>query len=247
MKSRLVAVLLVVVLAIGAGIVFGVAIGGDSSKNLPLPPNIVVVSGQGTVSTAPDKATVSLGVNTTGATAEEALQANATQMDSVLKALAAAGIEDKDIQTQNMNVNKHVENRGTKQETTNYVANQQLSVVVHDVTAVGGVIDSAVKAGVNDVGGIEFGLTDAATSKNAAFKEAVVVARTKAETLAAAAGASVGSVVRIDENSYDMQPNFQSYDMAAAKLAFTGATAVSPGQVQTDVSVRVTYQLVPGD
>jgi len=244
MKSRLVAVLLVVVLAAGAGFVFGVAIGGDSSKNLPLPPNIVVVSGQGTVSTAPDKATVSLGVNTTGATAEEALQANAAQMDAVLKALAAAGIEDKDIQTQNMNVNKHVENRGTKQETTNYVANQQLSVVIHDVTKVGSVIDSAVKAGANDVGGIEFGLTDAATSKNAAFKEAVAVARAKAETLAAAAGASVGSVVRIDENSYDVQTNFASYDkMVAAPMA--AGTAVSPGQVQTDVSVRVTYELVP--
>jgi hypothetical protein len=246
MKSRLVAVLLVVVLAAGAGFVFGVAIGGDSSKNLPLPPNIVVVSGQGTVSTAPDKATVSLGVNTTGATAEEALQANATQMDAVLKALADAGIEEKDIQTQNMNVNKHVENRGTKQETTNYVANQQLSVVIHDVTKVGSVIDSAVKAGANDVGGIEFGLTDAATSKNAAFKEAVAVARTKAETLAAAAGASVGSVVRIDENSYDVQTNFARYDMMAAPLAATDSTTVSPGQVQTDVSVRVTYQLVPG-
>jgi hypothetical protein len=203
-----------------------------------------VVSGQGTVSTAPDKATVSLGVNTTGATAEEALQANAAQMDAVLKALAAAGIEDKDIQTQNMNVNKHVENRGTKQETTNYVANQQLSVVIHDVTKVGSVIDSAVKAGANDVGGIEFGLTDAATSKNAAFKEAVAVARAKAETLAAAAGASVGSVVRIDENSYDVQTNFASYDkMVAAPMA--AGTAVSPGQVQTDVSVRVTYELVP--
>ena len=246
MKSRLVAVLLVVVLAAGAGFVFGVAIGGDSSKNLPLPPNIVVVSGQGTVSTAPDKATVSLGVNTTGATAEEALQANATLMDAVLKALADAGIEDKDIQTQNMNVNKHVENRGTKQETTSYVANQQLSVIVHDVTKVGSVIDSAVKAGVNDVGGIEFGLTDAATSKNAAFKEAVAVARTKAETLAAAAGASVGSVVRIDENSYDIQSNFASYDMKLAATPMMAGTAVSPGQVQTDVSVRVTYQLVPG-
>jgi len=245
MKSRLVAVLLVVVLAAGAGFVFGVAIGGDSSKNLPLPPNIVVVSGQGTVSTAPDKATVSLGVNTTGATAEEALQANATQMDAVLKALADAGIEEKDIQTQNMNVNKHVENRGTTQETTNYVANQQLSVVIHDVTKVGSVIDSAVKAGANDVGGIEFGLTDAATSKNAAFKEAVAVARAKAGTLAAAAGASVGSVVRIDENSYDVQTNFARYDMMAAPLAATDSTMVSPGQVQTDVSVRVTYELVP--
>jgi len=246
MKSRLVAVLLVVVLAAGVGIVFGVAVGGDSSKNLPLPPNIVAVSGQGTVSTAPDKATVSLGVNTTGATAEEALQANATQMDAVLKALAAAGMEDKDIQTQNMNVSKHIENRGTKQEATNYVANQQLSVIIHDVTKVGSVIDSAVKAGVNDVGGIEFGLTDAATSKNAAFKEAVTVARTKAETLAAAAGASVGSVVRIDENSYDIQPQFANYDMRMATGPAAAGTAVSPGQVQTDVSVRVTYELVPG-
>jgi hypothetical protein len=34
--------------------------------------------------------------------------------------------------------------------------------------------------------------------------------------------------------------------MKLAATPMMAGTAVSPGQVQTDVSVRVTYQLVPG-
>lgn len=247
MKTKLVAVLLVVVMATAVGVVIGVvAGGGDEPKNQPLPPNIIVVAGSGSVSTTPDKATVSLGANTEADNAEDALKENAVRIDAVLKALKDAGVEDKDIQTQNMRVDKHYEDRGTPRETITYKATQELSVVIHDVTKVGAIIDSAVQAGANDVGGIEFGLSDTATAKNAALKAAVANAKAKAGALASAAGATVGPVVRIDENSYDVQNSYARYDQATLAMAMPSAdTSISPGEVQTEVQVQVTFELSP--
>ena len=248
MQVKLVAVLLVVVMAAGVGVVIGVAAGGgDGPENLPMPPNIIVVAGSGSVSTAPDKATVSLGANTQAGTADEALKENAVRIDAVLKALKSAGVEDNDIQTQNMSVNKHYQDRGTAHETISYVATQELSVVIHDVTKVGDIIDSAVQAGANDVGGIEFGLSEAATAKDAALKDAVENAQVKAEALASGASAAIGPVVRIDENNYDVQNSYARYDQALMAMPSAAGTTISPGEVQTEVQVRVTFELKPAE
>src|SRR5262245_51017899 len=69
----------------------------------PEPPSITVV-GTGTASARPDAAEVTAGVVTQAATAAQALAQNSAAMDKVLKAVAALGIADRDVQTANFNV-----------------------------------------------------------------------------------------------------------------------------------------------
>ena len=57
------------------------------------------VSGTGTVSIAPDVATLRMGVETTAETADEARHQAAIAMDAIMGALQARGIEDSDVQT----------------------------------------------------------------------------------------------------------------------------------------------------
>jgi uncharacterized protein YggE len=63
------------------------------------------LSASGESKVTPDLATITLGVQTDGATAAGALSANAAQMNKVVAALKKAGIAERDIQTSNLSVN----------------------------------------------------------------------------------------------------------------------------------------------
>ena len=68
-------------------------------------PATITVTGEGMTELAPDLATLTIGVTTTGETAAEALAANSAALDAVLQRLKAAGVEDRDLQTANLSVN----------------------------------------------------------------------------------------------------------------------------------------------
>src|SRR5215218_289402 len=63
------------------------------------------VSATGDVTRVPDVAVITAGVVTRSTTAKAALQQAATRMERVMAALKAAGVEDRDIQTSNINLN----------------------------------------------------------------------------------------------------------------------------------------------
>jgi uncharacterized protein YggE len=58
-----------------------------------------LVAGEATVGVAPDAAVIRIGVTSRGATAREASDANAKSMTSVLAAIKAAGVAERDVQT----------------------------------------------------------------------------------------------------------------------------------------------------
>jgi hypothetical protein len=57
---------------------------------------VLSLSAEGSVTAAPDQATVSLGVVTEGQTAEAAMRANATRMTGLVQALRRAGVAERD-------------------------------------------------------------------------------------------------------------------------------------------------------
>src|SRR6187549_1587896 len=85
---------------------------------------LVKVSATGEVRRAPDVAQVGVGVVTTAADAKAAMAANATQMDRVVKAVRAAGVADKDIQTTGVSLQPQYVYRENQSPTiTGYQAN----------------------------------------------------------------------------------------------------------------------------
>src|ERR1700761_5359886 len=63
------------------------------------------VQADGEVKVAPDQASITFGVQTSGKTAALAMQANRDRMATTVAALKAAGIAPKDIQTSALNLN----------------------------------------------------------------------------------------------------------------------------------------------
>ena len=103
------------------------------------------------MTTEPDTATTTFGVVTQGATAQEAMSRNSQEMAKVIDALKRAGIASKDLQTQYVSLDPRYDNQG--REVVGYTASNSVAAIVRDLAQVGDVIDAAVAAGANNVGG----------------------------------------------------------------------------------------------
>jgi uncharacterized protein YggE len=228
MKRLLLAAAALLVLAALAGVA-GRPEGAGAAD--PSADHVVTVTGVGAVRSTPDRAQLSFGVERHAATAQAALAANGEAMQKLLAALRAAGVSE--LQTQNVSVWPHWadENR-----VDGYVATNTVTGVI-GVGQAGAAIDAAVTAGANQINGPSFTSDDARKLYEQALGAAVKDARARAETLARAAGASVGSVVSIVESSAPPEPY-----MAKAAAA-DSATPVVPGEQETTANVTVTFAL----
>jgi uncharacterized protein YggE len=204
-------------------------------------PREIVVTGEGRIEVAPDMATVSAGVESSGDTAAEALEANAAAMRGVLEALGAAGVAPIDMQTSHIALEPVYRPRSDGEWTPDvvaYRARNTLTIRVREIGAVGRVIDDMMEAGLNRIEGIAFGLDDRQGSLDEARSEAVRDARAKAELYAEAAGVGLGQVVGIRET----QPFDRPFPMAMrAEAAMDGA--VAEGSVAITAMVEIVYNI----
>jgi uncharacterized protein YggE len=221
------------------------AMGGDQASSTVKPSRTITVSSTATVTAKPDEALMNFGVRSEDADGAAAMAQNAKDMQAVLDALKAAGIADKDIQTLNVGLDQHVENRGQPSETRLFVATNSLQVTIRDLGSIGRVIDAAVGAGADSVNDIRFQLSDPNTIRTDALSQAVKGARTKADALAQAAGAKVLGVVTIDEQAFRPPVYHAAY---AGALAFGEAVraptpVVAPDSLQVSVTVTVVWEI----
>ena len=77
-----------------------------------VPPPAISVSGEATVSVAPDQAQIDGGVTSDGKTAREASEANNAAMGKVLLALKGAGIEEKDYRPRGCRCSRNMRRTG---------------------------------------------------------------------------------------------------------------------------------------
>ena len=80
-----------------------------------------------------------------------------------------------------------------------YRASNRVTVRIRDVTKVANVIDVLVGAGANEIGGINFTVTQASKLLDEAREKAIADARRKAEIYAKAAGVTLGEPLSISE------------------------------------------------
>lgn len=234
---KLVRIGAVVALLAGAVALGAVVRPGSAHGSAAQPTDGITVSGTGTARAVPDQATFSFGVQTEGATAKAALDANSAKMALVIAALKRAGIAEKDLQTQDVSVMSRQNETG---QSNGYMANNSVQALVRKVAVAGAVVDAAVAAGANQSSGPSFDQSGRDDVYRSALRVAVADARTKAEALAAESNASLGRVTRIVEGS--AEPPVPMYEQAA--LADRGApTPVEPGTQDVQATITVTFEL----
>ena len=125
---------------------------GDAPAAAGEPGDGITVQGSGTVTSVPDRAQLSFGVESQAATARAALAANGAEMRKVIAALKDAGATD--VQTQSVSLYPRYAQDGPEQgKVQGYVAQNSVTAVIRDLARAGAVIDAAVAAGANQVSG----------------------------------------------------------------------------------------------
>jgi len=204
-----------------------------------IPPAAISVTGEATVLVPPDLAEIDGGVTSEAKTAREASEANNAAMGKVLQALKGAGIEEKDVQTARLSLQpQSAPNRSGPSAIAGYRASNRVTIRVRDVTKVANVIDTLVGAGANEIGGINFVVSQASKLLDEARERAVADARRKAEIYAKAAGVTLGAPLGISEEGNSAPV---PYRRMAAGMAVSAP--VAQGEETLAVTVSVSWAI----
>jgi uncharacterized protein len=197
----------------------------------------ITVTGVGHVDAVPDEAEFSLGITTKGQTARAALTANSSRMQRLIAALKAAGIDERDIKTQDVSVGPSYDDGVEK--TDGYAATNSVSVRIRELDRAGAVLEAASQAGANQVYGPALTREDRDGLEQKALERAVANARKRAQTLAKAAGVDVGRVTAIAESA---QPGV-FYEGRAAVDTASAEVPIEKGTEEIQATVTVTFAI----
>src|SRR5690606_15573709 len=183
----------------------------------------VSVVGVGEAAVVPDMAELTLTVTREADTARAALDANNEAMAAVLAAMKEEGIEERDLQSEGFSINPRMvfprDGSDTPPRIAGYTVTNGLRVKVRDLARLGAIIDRSVSLGVNQGGQIVFTHSDPRETIDMARTEAVRDAMRRAGTLAEAAGARLGDILTISEQSEAEPPMPKRFEMAVRSTA----------------------------
>lgn len=215
----------------------------------------LTVTAMGRAEARPDEASLSLGVQSLGGSADGAARANREKMDRVTAALQRLGVEADDLQTRNLSLHRidHGPERGR------FRADNVVEVRLRDMARVGEAIAAATDAGANLLNGPNLRVSDREAATRAAYAEAYRAARSRAEAYAGAAEMEISRVIAIHDGGEGGVPMPYGRSMDGSMSAQTSAPApeqaspppppasvpFNPGVNQSEVRVRVDFALKP--
>ena len=121
-----------------------------------------------------------------------------------------------------------------------YEVRRQFGITITKLDSFEKIYRGLIKAGINDIGGIQFESTDLRKHKDAARLKAITAAKEKAQALAGALGAKLAFVHKITETNFSHQPNRFSNVLAYSEAP---ASTMTAGTMEIKASVQVIFIL----
>ena len=203
----------------------------------------LTISGSGKISLKPDFATVSVGIHTEKPTAAEAVAENNANSQKLIDALKAAGVGD-NIQTSNFSIwQNNLFGTDGKPTGSNYAVDNTVFLTVRNLDKLGDLLDTAVKAGANNINSIQFDAADKTKALSAARIEAVKTAKAQAEELATAAGVTLGAIQSIQYYDGSPSPITMNKGYGGSVMSADIAVPINPGQLEITASVTIVYEI----
>ncbi len=210
----------------------------------PLPSRWIMVAGHGSVEAPPDGAEITTGVTSEANTARAALDANNAAIRKIIDGLKGAGLEAKDIQTQQFQISPRYRNyKDRGQQIEGYTVHNQLRLKIRAIDRVGAILDQVVTLGANQASSINFLVSDAEKRRDEARKKAVENARNRAQVLAEAAGARLGSVLTITEEVIGSPRPPRPMVMRGSMSSADASVPIEAGSETLTVRVEVAFTL----
>lgn len=221
------------------------------------------VSGTAEVKVTPDEVMINVGVETRDVDLKTAKAQNDEKVESSLKFLKESGVEDKDVQTDYLQVEPQYQyedhSLSSRVNPQFYLVRKAISIHLRKPAEFDKIITGLLSKGVNNVLGIDFRTSELRKHRDKARQMAVQAAREKAAALAGELGVKVGSPLHINAQEYGgwlswgesfggwgrngrqmMQNSFMN---ASQNGGGTGSSAetISAGQISVSATVDVTF------
>jgi uncharacterized protein YggE len=208
----------------------------------PQPP-VVVTTGDAVVRRAPDRAFVTVSVETRSKSPREAQRSNADAMTAVQQRLAQLRLSKEAIRTTGYEMHQEfdfVQNRRVPGE---FVARNGIEVRLDDVARTGEILDAAVQSGATTVSGIRFDLQDRDGAEREALRLAVADARARAEAAASGAGRTIDRVLRIEDSREGVIAPPRPLMTMARSAESAAQTPIEPGLIEIHARVTLTASM----
>lgn len=205
---------------------------------------LLTVSATGRAEATPDQALFTAGLSTTAVSAQAASTLNARRMNGIVAALAKLHVPVKDIQTQNLSLDRV----GLPHKKVGYQTNNTLSVRVRDVKQVGAAIAAVTAAGANIISGPNLSVADPERANLSAYGAAYRAARAKAQAYADAAGLRIARPLTIrdgGEGGAMPMAGMAEERAADARAQLAAPPPVLAGTNSNTVTVTIEFALAP--
>jgi uncharacterized protein YggE len=209
--------------------------------------------------TPPDEASLTVGTQAKAPTAKAAVAASKTRTEKLLAAIRAAGIRDRDIQTQGLQLSQDYSydrqpNGSGQPRLIGYIASNSVVIKTRDVGSLTTLLDSLTDAGADTVYGPNFSISDPAPLRREARVRAMARGAAEATEYARNNGYSKVRLLSVEEGvSYRGSDIVVTGGRIAAPMApppppppapeRDGGGIVAPGQIETAVSLNLLYRM----
>jgi hypothetical protein len=202
-------------------------------------------TGTGETQITPDRARIDIAVETRGPTAAAAATENARIAQSVHTRIKVVGLTDQQLSTWGYNVTPEYDysRNDSRPRIIGYVARNTVRADVRQIDQVGAVIDAAVAAGANNIGGLDFYSSDLNDSRRTALAAAVAAARADAEVMAIAAGGRLGPLLELS-SSFNAPPPTPYMGRGEVLMAQADNTPMSPGERTVSATVNARWRFI---
>lgn len=211
-------------------------------------PGSIAVSAVGEEEVTPDRARVTIGVQTQAATSAQAADRNARVHRAVLDTLRALGIPAELITTTGFNVYpEQVYDQATRRtRITGYNVQNMVVVEVRRMDQVGSVLDASLAKGANQIASLQLYSSQAEQARRRALAKAVERARADADAIARAAGGSLGGVLELTSGVEPSRPRPMMMEAQLARAGDAAGTTISEGTQTISAAVTARFLLVGG-
>lgn len=211
----------------------------------------VSVSGQGEVSTTPDRAQISMSVDALASDIQKAQdQVNQVTRSYLVKA-KSLGVKDAQITTAGVTLNPEYtwDEKAKKQVLSGYRARRQINVTVDNLDHLGDLLLAASAAGVNQISPPQLESSKADELMQQALAKAATNARSKAQVLATTLGVKLGNIRSLSANDDAPPPRpvmFKAMAMRADAAAESGNAemGLATGEIKFHATVNAEFDLI---
>ncbi len=205
--------------------------------------SLFTTSGTSEATAVPDTAMTTIGVSTTAPSVEAAQKETNTKINRITTELKSLGIEEKNIKTSDYSIRPDYGFENGKETPLGYIVSININVESDSVEKINQAIDTAVQNGANQISNVQFVLNEEKQKEleQKATKDAIDIAKQKAEEIAKTTGIKIGRIidVQLSSNVGGPIPLARNIELDAVEKT---ETELEPGENKVSITATLSFE-----